>query len=216
MILENFIVFEGIDGAGTTTQLNILKKKCGSNFLFTAEPSRSPVGKFLRSMLGGNVPVTNETATYLFAADRNEHLNADISFSEDGILCGGIKKACGQGKCVVCDRYIFSSLAYQSIDCSPSVPRMLNSLFPLPELLFYFDIDAKTALSRVDSRGSREIYEKLEFLEKTVIEYRKAIDEYRGEKGSGMKIVDIDATLPVEKISEIIWTNIADLPIMKA
>ena len=68
MILENFIVFEGIDGAGTTTQLNILKKKCGSNFLFTAEPSRSPVGKFLRSMLGGNVPVTNETAAYLFAA----------------------------------------------------------------------------------------------------------------------------------------------------
>lgn len=59
---------------------------------------------------------------------------------------------------------------------------MLNSFFPLPELLFYFDIDAKTALSRVDSRGSREIYEKLEFLEKTVIEYRKAIDEYRGEK----------------------------------
>lgn len=119
MILENFIVFEGIDGAGTTTQLNILKKKCGSNFLFTAEPSRSPVGKFLRSMLGGNVPVTNETAAYLFAADRNEHLNADITFSEDGILCGGIKKRAVRENALSATDIFFQALHTRVLTAAP-------------------------------------------------------------------------------------------------
>ena len=75
MILKNFIVFEGIDGAGTSTQLNILKEKLeNKNVFFTVEPTDLPSGKFLRTILSGSVKVAPSTAAYLFASDRNEHL----------------------------------------------------------------------------------------------------------------------------------------------
>lgn len=75
MILKNFVVFEGIDGAGTSTQINILKeKKEAERFFFTAEPTDSPTGKFLRTVLKGNVELDPRTSAYLFAADRAEHL----------------------------------------------------------------------------------------------------------------------------------------------
>ena len=91
MILRNFIVLEGIDGAGTSTQLDILKNTAGTEkFLFTAEPSPSPVGKFLRTMLKGDVPVSNETAAYIFAADRNEHVNGKMLVDGDRHLVTGI------------------------------------------------------------------------------------------------------------------------------
>ena len=64
MILQNFIVFEGIDGAGTSTQLDLLKQetKTSKHFLFTAEPTSASTGRYLRLMLKGNIPLTNETA----------------------------------------------------------------------------------------------------------------------------------------------------------
>ena len=212
MPLQNFIVFEGIDGAGTTTQLNIIRKRTESlktkEFLFTQEPSSAPTGLFLRSMLKGEVKCTNETAAYLFAADRNEHVKGTLELTENRTLVKGIQKACSEGKVVISDRYFFSSLAYQSTDCPPEVPRMLNSMFPLPQILFYFDIKAEDALKRVDGRGEREIYEKLDFLTKTVERYEDTIREYSGEKGSGMKIVNINATDSRENIAEKIWAEI--------
>ncbi|MBQ5499234.1 MAG: dTMP kinase, partial [Treponema sp.] len=79
MILQNFIVFEGIDGAGTSTQIEMLKNRPEANdFLFTAEPTSAPTGKFLRQMLKGDFPLQNESAAYLFAADRNEHVNGKL------------------------------------------------------------------------------------------------------------------------------------------
>lgn len=203
MILENFIVFEGIDGAGTTTQLEILKSKA-PGLLFTAEPTSSETGKFLRKMLKGEIQVTNETAAYIFAADRNEHINGAYIIEQNNLITG-IKSACENGKIVVSDRYLFSSLAYQSIGCSPEIPRTLNKFFPLPQLLFFFDIDPEISLKRISSRGQKEIYEKIDFLKKTREEYEKAIAEYDGK---GMKIVRIDATLDKEKISQKIEKEI--------
>jgi len=74
MILHNFIVFEGIDGSGTSTQLGILKKKLGDKIFATAEPTELPTGLFLRRMLKGEFPVDERTAAFLFAADRCEHI----------------------------------------------------------------------------------------------------------------------------------------------
>ncbi|MBO5401170.1 MAG: dTMP kinase, partial [Spirochaetaceae bacterium] len=63
MILKNFVVFEGIDGAGTSTQLKILKDKLqNKNVFFTVEPTELPTGKFLRTILSGNVKVAPTTA----------------------------------------------------------------------------------------------------------------------------------------------------------
>ncbi len=215
MTLKNFIVFEGIDGAGTTTQIRLLREKVQNlnlkkNFFFTQEPSSSPTGIFLRSMLKGDVKCTNETAAYLFAADRNEHVKGSLK-TEENNLVSGIQKACENGNIVISDRYFFSSLAYQSTDCPPEVPRLLNSLFPLPELLFYFEITPETALKRVDGRGEREIYEKQDFLTKTVEHYHQVLDEYSCKKAEGMKIVKLDATESKEKIAVKIWHEIEEL-----
>ncbi len=214
MILQNFIVFEGIDGAGTSTQIEMLKNRPEArDFLFTAEPTSAPTGKFLRQMLKGDFPLQNESAAYLFAADRNEHVNGKL-LTQGNTLVTGIKEACQSGKKVVSDRYLFSSLAYQSINCPPEVPRLLNSLFPLPQLLFYFEISPKDSLSRLGDRNFREIYEKEDFLNRTVQEYHNVLSEYsEKDKNQGMKIVLIDAKKTKEEISANIWQEIKNLPI---
>lgn len=215
MILQNFIVFEGIDGAGTSTQIEMLKNRPeAKDFLFTAEPTSAPTGKFLRQMLKGDFPLQNESAAYLFAADRNEHVNGKL-LTQGNTLVTGIKEACQSGKKVVSDRYLFSSLAYQSINCPPEVPRLLNSLFPLPQLLFYFEISPKDSLSRLGDRNFREIYEKEDFLNRTVQEYHNVLSEYSEEaKSKGMKIILIDAKKTKEEISANIWQEIKNLPIV--
>lgn len=215
MILQNFIVFEGIDGAGTSTQIEMLKNRPeAKDFLFTAEPTSAPTGKFLRQMLKGDFPLQNESAAYLFAADRNEHINGKL-LTQGNTLVTGIKEACQSGRKVVSDRYLFSSLAYQSINCPPEVPRLLNSLFPLPQLLFYFEISPKDSLSRLGDRNFREIYEKEDFLNRTVQEYHNVLSEYSEKvKNQGMKIVLIDAKKTKEEISANIWQEIKNLPIV--
>lgn len=215
MILQNFIVFEGIDGAGTSTQIEMLKNRPeAKDFLFTAEPTSAPTGKFLRQMLKGDFPLQNESAAYLFAADRNEHVNGKL-LTQGNTLVTGIKEACQSDRKVVSDRYLFSSLAYQSINCPPEVPRLLNSLFPLPQLLFYFEISPKDSLSRLGDRNFREIYEKEDFLNRTVQEYHNVLSEYSEKaKNQGMKIVLIDAKKTKEEISANIWQEIKNLPIV--
>ena len=215
MILQNFIVFEGIDGAGTSTQIEMLKNRPeAKDFLFTAEPTSAPTGKFLRQMLKGDFPLQNESAAYLFAADRNEHVNGKL-LTQGNTLVTGIKEACQSGRKVVSDRYLFSSLAYQSINCPPEVPRLLNSLFPLPQLLLYFEISPKDSLSRLGDRNFREIYEKEDFLNRTVQEYHNVLSEYSEKaKNQGMKIVLIDAKKTKEEISANIWQEIKNLPIV--
>ncbi|MCR5723813.1 MAG: dTMP kinase [Treponema sp.] len=202
MVLHNFIVFEGIDGAGTSTQLKRLSERADSDrFFFTAEPTDLPTGRFLRSMLKGEVVLDPRTASYLFAADRIEHLWG----KDAGGNATGIEPIAQSGKIVVSDRYLFSSLAYQSIDCGMELPLSLNKPFPLPELLFFFDLDPKTALSRVDSRGSREIYEKEDFLCRVRDAYHKVFNLY---KDSGMKIITLDATQTADEVETLIAAEI--------
>ncbi len=206
MVIKNFIVFEGIDGAGTSTQLNVLKDRNDTgSFLFTAEPTGAETGLFLRKMLKGDIPVQPVTAAYLFAADRNEHINGTLCIKDDRQLVTGVKEACEKGHTVISDRYLFSSLAYQSIDCGIEIPRLLNSTFPLPEKLFFFDIEPEVSLKRITGRGFTEIYEKEDFLRKTEAAYKAVIAEFEKDTDSGMKIIHIDATLPKDEISALIW-----------
>ncbi|WP_149554935.1 dTMP kinase [Treponema pectinovorum] len=205
MILKNFVVFEGIDGSGTSTQIELLKKRKESErFFFTAEPTSLPTGKFLRSILKGEFELSPITTAYLFAADRAEHL---YSKNPQNL---GIKALCQNGKIVISDRYVFSSLAYQSVSTGEDLPKLLNSTFPLPELLFFFKIDPKISLQRVDSRGQREIYEKIDFLEKTEECYQNLVDEYT-KKEPKMKIITLDATKSKDKVEKDIWNSLSTL-----
>ena len=206
MILNNFVVFEGIDGAGTSTQMRLLAERdSGKKIAFTAEPTERPTGKFLRQILAGKEKVSAQTAAYLFAADRAEHLWGD----------GGLVDQTKNGLTVVSDRYLFSNLAYQGVTCGEELPRTLNSPFPLPELLFFFDISAQKSLERVEKRGeAKEIYENEKFLENTAARYREIVNRYKKLENSGMRIVELDATLPKKKISDLIWNEI--LPIINS
>ena len=202
MILTNFIVLEGIDGAGTSTQLKKLKEKFSEKqAFFTAEPvETSETGRFLRRVLSGAVPVHPGTAAFLFAADRNEHL-----YGKDGIV-----EKDSRGILCFSDRYLFSSLAYQAATCGEDLPRLLNSTFPLPRILFFFRIDPKVSLARISGRGVTEIYEKEDFLRKTEAEYEKVIDSFKKDADSGMKIVELDATLPPDDVFAVIWKTLQE------
>jgi len=200
MTLKNFIVFEGIDGSGTSTQIKKLVERDLNKFVATAEPTKKETGLFLRKMLGGDFSVDSKTAAYLFATDRCEHI-----YGKDGVI-----DLLNQGKIVVSDRYFFSSLAYQSVSCGNELPRLLNSQFPLPEILFYFYIDPEISLKRVEDRNEKkEIYEKIDYQKKTAALYEEVINEYSKPELKGeMKIIKIDASKSIEEISQIIWQNV--------
>lgn len=205
MLLKNFIVFEGIDGAGTSTQIKKLCSRDTKTFIPTAEPTDRATGRFLRQMLAGDFKVDERTSAYLFAADRCEHLYGQ----------GGVEELLKAEKIVVSDRYFFSSLAYQSATCGNEIPRLVNSPFPLPEVLFYFEINPEISLKRVESRSEKkEIYEKIEYQKKTAALYEKVISEYEDNK-EGMTVVRIDATKSIEEISEFIYKTLINLKIIR-
>ena len=205
MILKNFIVLEGIDGAGTSTQLDLLKNRLSpEKTVYTAEPTTLSTGRFLRSVLRGDEKLTPETTAFLFAADRQEHVYGS----------GGIVESCTSGKLVISDRYVFSSLAYQSITCGEELPRKLNQDFPLPEYLFFFGITPQASLKRIEKRDVTEIYEKKDFLEATARQYEKIISYYETLQ-TGMHIIRLDATESIEKLYEKIWTVLQEMPILK-
>lgn len=197
MVLKNFIVLEGIDGAGTSTQIKRLVQTNPDKYIATAEPTSGPTGKFLRQMLAGDFKVDERTNAYLFAADRCEHIFG----------MGGVKELCESGKIVVSDRYFFSSLAYQSVSCGLELPQLLNSPFPLPEYLFFFDINPEISLARVNARNeSKEIYENIEAQKKIAALYEKVISMYENDPAlrEEMKIIRIDASKTIEEVEEII------------
>ncbi len=194
MVLKNFIVFEGIDGSGTSTQIKRITESDKSRFIATAEPTKNETGLFLRKMLKGDFSIDERTAAYLFAADRAEHI-----YGKEGII-----QLLNQGKTVISDRYFFSSLAYQSTKCGKELPRLLNSPFPLPEYLFYFKINPEISLKRVDSRnGVKEIYEQLDIQIKTAALYDEVIEEYKNNTiGEGMKIITVDASKSIDEVTQ--------------
>jgi dTMP kinase len=207
-ILDNFVVFEGVDGSGTSTQLALLKEKFAAHglkepfFYPTFEPTDGVIGRLIRSALKNTPPLKAETLAMLFAADRNEHLFAE----------GGIVERCRRGELVVCDRYVLSSLAYQGVECGPELPAALNSAFPAPELLLFFDIDPSVSEERIQNRPSVDIYEHLEFQKKVRERYLSLPDRYRA---AGVRVETIDAAQSVEKVAEQVWRALAKMPIFE-
>jgi len=190
MLLKDFIVFEGIDGAGTSTQIKRLVESNPEKYFATAEPTDRPTGLFLRKMLAGDFSVDEKTNAYLFAADRCEHI-----YGKNGVI-----EQIQKGKIVISDRYFFSSLAYQSVACGKELPKLINSPFPLPEYLFFFEIAPKISLARVNQRNEKkEIYEKIELQEKIAKLYDQVISEYEANPQE-MKIFRLDASKSIEEV----------------
>lgn len=198
-VLKRFFVLEGIDGAGTTTQLKRLEARARQAklpFRADCEPTPHAIGTLIRSILRHEVEAHPSVLAPLFAADRRQHI--------DG--ANGVRQALSHGLKVVSDRYFFSSLAYQSLDLSWEEIWALNSPFPLPEVLFWFEVPVPEAQARIDSRGqTREKYEDALSQEKIRLAYHKAISQAEEE---GLEVVRIDASLPIEALTDSIWLRI--------
>jgi dTMP kinase len=200
-ILRRFVVFEGLDGAGTTTQLRLLGSaldRAGLPHFITCEPTSYATGRLVRQVLKGEVGARPETLARLFSADRHEHL-----YGPEGIV-----ERLGRGELVVCDRYIFSSLAYQGVSCGPELPRLLNEAFPLPELVVFFDLPSAVAMGRVERRPEREIFETRPMQERVRDAYEATLGEY---SGTGMRILRVDASATVQDVSRAIAAAIGEL-----
>jgi dTMP kinase len=228
-VLRNFAVLEGADGSGTSTQMELLKRRFegpgpggenrgggdgkdaataripdggGPPLYATAEPSAGETGRLIRRALKGELLLLPETLARLFAADRGEHLYGP----------GGIAERAGRGELVVCDRYVPSSLVYQGLECGEELPRALNAPFPAPELIVFFDLDPHTALERIRGRGDREIYERLDFQLKVRDRYLAILP---GLRARGSAVVQIDASRNPAEVAEQLWGALKKLPILK-
>jgi dTMP kinase len=196
--LRRFVVLEGGDGSGTTTQLRLVGealKRAGEAYWTTSEPTDEPEGRLIRRILSGELRRDPGTLARLFAADRNEHLRGS----------GGILERLAKGEIVVCDRYVLSSLAYQGVACGPDLPAELNAGFPLPELLFFFDLPPAQSLRRLGDRERLDIFEDLPFQERVGAAYNTALASYEDR---GMRIVRIDASRSVEQVNREILDTI--------
>jgi dTMP kinase len=207
-VLENFVVFEGGDGSGTSTQLELLKRRFYGqderlpHIVCTFEPTDGVIGRLLRAALRGEARLRSETMARLFSADRAEHLYGE----------GGIVELAREGSLVFCDRYALSSRVYQGIECGDELPAALNNGFPAPELLLFFDVDPDIALLRLENRAEKDIYEDHGFQVRVRERYLALLDSCRAE---GSRVAVIDASAPVDAVAEDVWQNISLLPIMK-
>ena len=186
MIMNNFIVLEGLDGSGTTTQAKLLAQHL--NGVFTFEPSDNAVGTLIRQILRKEKSVTADTLAYLFKADRQEHL-----FGKNGII-----QQINDSKTVVCDRYLFSSLAYQSLNCDFDEILRLNKDFPLPSVLFFIDTPIEECLKRIGTRGSEpELFEKAELQRKIYDNYLRGFAAF-----NEINLIKLDGTKSIEELLE--------------
>jgi len=155
-----FIVFEGIDGSGKSTQASLLKKyfiSQGKQAVLSPEPSSGPIGHLIRETLKKRVFFShdyqkfNGQMAYLFAADRYDHLYNEID---------GVFQLIANNFYIITTRYYFSSLAYNSENTTEfELVKQLNQRFPNPDLVIYLDIPISVSLDRLDRFYIREVYE---------------------------------------------------------
>ena len=197
-----FIVFEGIDGAGKTTQIELLTKRLSQNgeiINISAEPTDNESGKALRRALSGKEPRTECEMAVMFVFDRIGH-NAQI------------EKLLAEGITVISDRYYYSSLAYQGKATDYAWVRSMNIDCPeirRPDVCIYLDLTPEESLARISKgRESVEIYENLEKLTEVRNSFFSVIDDLRAE---GENIFTVNANRSIEDISDEIFDIVAKI-----
>jgi len=155
-----FIVFEGLDGSGQSTQANLLKNfliERGLEVILTKEPTKdSEAGRKIREILDKMLEASPPTLQELFVQDRKEHL--------EKLIMPVLK----EGKVVISDRYFFSTFAYgASGDIDLEWLIKINSEFLLPDLTMILKVSPEVCVSRIEKRGrSIQLFEKTEKLKK--------------------------------------------------
>jgi len=190
-----FIALEGIDGSGTTTQLDRLAAHLrGSNrsVLSTREPSVGPIGRLLRQILVGDhrlpdgTPADGLAVALLFAADRRDHLRREID------------PALAAGQDVICDRYLLSSLAYQADEADAAWVASLARDLREPDLTLLLDLPVPVAAARRHAAGRID-----ERYDADAVQERVAA-RYRALVAGNPRAVVIDASASLDDVTRAV------------
>jgi len=193
-----FIVFEGLDGAGTTTQAARLHDHCtrlGASGFLTNEPTSGPIGTFIRRLLTGKengrdgAPYRPDERAMglLFAADRLAHSSEINSQLE-------------RGATVICDRYLLSSLAYQTLDSTITADWVIdvNRGCTIPDLTLFIAVPVDVCLARIGARNAEtSIYETKTQLESIAANYERMLSIYEKKFG---RVVRIDGSGSIDQV----------------
>ena len=172
-----FITFEGADGCGKSTQMKLLGKYLSAKGIpvySTHEPTDSPFGALLHDCMGRRIETSEHAIALLFAADRLDHIQNPAY---------GMKKKLEEGVTVLCDRYYFSSFAYNGGFVPLEWVEELNrpAMEELrPDLVLFLDISPEESMKRVRRRGATERYETLERQQKTRQKFFEVFERYKG------------------------------------
>jgi dTMP kinase len=204
--LENFVVIEGLDGAGTSTQATLLERglnRAGIRAVLSCEPTPGPVGTLIKQIMRGRLVAaadrlgTERQLAYLFAADRHDHLYNAI----DGVT-GQIAKGC----VAISTRYFFSSYAYNArTEADFALIARLNHDFPLPKAVVYLRVPLDTALDRLGKRDVREFYEREEELRRVSANFDRILAPIRD------RVVEVHTDGSVETSAEQILAGVRSL-----
>jgi dTMP kinase len=188
-----FLVLEGLDGSGKTTQATILTRRLSQshNAMLTAEPSRGKIGAFIRQCcLYGDKRLPTEAEALLFAADRIEHVQNEV------------KPALDEGRLVICDRYVYSSLAYQgSAGLSLDWIKTINARALQPDFSVFIDVAPERVLERLQRKKS--VMETLENQKKVREVYLKFVEA--GE------LVRVNGDEPKEVVADALYDKVLEL-----
>lgn len=188
-----FIVFEGPDGSGKTTQQKLVASAVGSA-ICECEPTGGEIGRQIRRALGGEVDCAPETLALLFAADRCEHVRTLEALLE-------------KGQTVLCDRYVFSSIAYQGleldVDWIAGINRRATERL-LPDAVVYIDLPTESCMDRIArGREHTEIFETTERIAKVRENYERAFAMF-----PKLKLIRIDGAQPMDAVTSDILAHL--------
>lgn len=201
----SLIVFEGIDGSGKSTQVQLLSKKLREQqvpFYATMEPTNSPVGSLIRQLLTGRMHADPKVIAALFTADRLDHLLNDVD---------GIVQMIEKGTTVIMDRYYFSSYAYQSVDVPMDWVIQANALSSgilRPKVNIFLDVDVDDALERItNNRHQTELFEEKTRLIQVRERYMEAFERLQDTEN----VVIVDGGQPPEDVAEKVWEIVREV-----
>lgn len=201
-----FITFEGPDGSGKSTIIKKVYEKLindGFDIVLTREPGGTPIAEKIRDIIldNSNVALDARTEALLYAASRRQHLVEKI------------RPALKEGKIVLCDRFLDSSLAYQGGGRNLGVQNVLNiNLFATentyPDLTLFFDIDPEVGLKRV-SQDKKRVADRLDnenenFHEKVYSTFKEIVNT------NSQRIITIDASKSIEEVTECAYKTIKE------
>ncbi len=189
-----FIVFEGIECSGKSTQIRLLSdalsKRFGNNVEVTKEPTDGPIGSMIRENLKEGGRFDDETLQFLFIADRADHVHSLI------------RRAMAANKVIISDRYMFSTIAYgASAGIDGNWLAALNSRFPKPDIVIFIDVSIDESITRLEKRkGQKERFDKRETIAKLREEYLKLAGQYN--------FVIVDGNGSIEEVAKSILMRV--------